>query len=82
MDAIHMLYNGSVYYREDVSRFYSVVDKFFDEIDNNEPILVYQPRNDTFYVFEQDGYYCFLPKDLYPAAYELMGIKKKGDTNE
>lgn len=82
--SIQILYNGSVYFREDNRPISDIVVNFIEEFDDDfdaDSLLVYSKSLDIFYVYDVTGTedYGYLPQELYPAAYELIGIKK-GET--
>jgi hypothetical protein len=84
--SIQILYNGSVYYRTGNYPIGQYIENFINEIGDNfnvDSLLVYRPSLDIFWICDTSNTYNFqyLPQELYPAAYELMGIKK-GEIND
>lgn len=80
--SIKILYNGSVYFREDNRPISDIVENFIEEFDDDfdsDSLLVYSESLDIFYIYDVTGTedYCYLPQELYQAAYELMGIERR-----
>ena len=80
--SIHILYNGSVYFIENNRPISDIVENFIEEFDDDfsaDSLLVYNKSLNIFYTYDVTGtgdYGC-LPQELYPAAYELMGIERR-----
>ena len=78
--SIQILYNGSVYYREEHDYIGQTIEDFVYEIGddfNADSLLVYEPLKDMFYIYDTvyTDNFNYLPEELNHAAYELMGIE-------